>query len=67
MERITTEKPREIIEDFAKEILKRRMQTVKPSKEVINFRDDMLNGIERHVWQVPINLLRGCLKTIFFT
>ena len=58
MARITTENPREIVEDFAKEILKRRMKTVKPSKEVINFRDDMLNGIERDVWQVPIDLLR---------
>lgn len=58
MARITTEFTRQIIEDFAEEIRNRRSQTAKPTKEVINFRDDMLNGIERDVWQVPIELLR---------
>lgn len=58
MARLTTEGTRQIIEDFAEEIRDRRSQTAKPTKEVINFRDDMLNGIERDVWQVPIELLR---------
>ena len=58
MARITKEVTRQIIEDFAEEIMDRRSQTAKPTKEVINFRDDMLGGFEREVWQVPIDLLR---------
>ncbi len=58
MARITTEVTREIIEDFAKEIQRKRTHTAKPSKEVINFRDDKLSGTERDVWKVPIDLLR---------
>ncbi len=45
-----TTKPvtREIIEDFAKEIRERKRPTVKPSKEVINFRTDRNDGFELH-------------------
>ena len=58
MARITKEVTRQIIEDFATEIRDRRSGTAKPTKEVINFRNDMLAGFERDVWQVPIDLLR---------
>ena len=49
---------RVIIDDFAKEVREKRMQSAKPSKEVINFRTDVKDGIERLVWQVPIEILR---------
>jgi hypothetical protein len=55
---MTKPSPREIIEDFAKEIRERRLKTAKPSKEVINFRDDVSAGHEREVWRVPIQILR---------
>jgi len=58
MPRITKQKLREIIEDFAKEIVERQLDTVKPSKTVINFRTDRVDGIERPVYRVPIELLR---------
>jgi hypothetical protein len=54
----TVSKNREIIEDFAKEIRKRKSDGPKPSKEVINFRNDLKTGRERTVYQVPIELLR---------
>jgi len=55
---MTKPPPREIIDDFAKEIRERRLKTAKPSTEVINFRDDVLAGRERDVWRVPIEILR---------
>ncbi len=58
MTAITKPITREIIDDFAKEIRERRQQTVKPSKEVINFRTDKVDGVERDVWRVPIEILR---------
>lgn len=58
MARITAEAPREIVEDFAKEIQRRKTGTGRPSKEVINFRDDKVRGTERDVCRVPIDLLR---------
>lgn len=58
MGRITTSATREIIDDFAKEIRHRRMQTAKPSKAVINFRTDVRDGVERDIWRVPVELLR---------
>lgn len=58
MARITTEVTRDIIEDFAEQIRMRRTPTAKPSKHVINFRDDRRLGTEREVWQVPVDLLR---------
>jgi len=58
MPAITKPVTREIIEDFAKEIRARRVQTAKPSKTVINFRTDVKDGIERTVWRVPIGILR---------
>jgi hypothetical protein len=58
MPEITKPPVREIIEDFAKEIRERRMETAKPSRTVINFRTDIQDGIERTIWRVPIDLLR---------
>ena len=55
---ITKPAPREIIDDFAKEVREKRLGTVKPSKEVINFRTEIVDGFERDVWRVPINILR---------
>lgn len=57
MAAITTPKSREIIDDFAKEIKKRARPTAKPSKDVINFRTDMKDGIERPICRVPIDIL----------
>jgi hypothetical protein len=58
MAAITKPVAREIIDDFAKEIRERRMQTAKPSNTVINFRTDIKDGIERIIWRVPIDILR---------
>jgi hypothetical protein len=58
MAAITKAKCREIIEDFAHEVRSRRMSGPKPSKEVINFRNDLKDLIERDVYQVPIEILR---------
>lgn len=58
MPAITKPKAREIIDDFAKEIRQKRVQTAKPSKAVINFRTDVQDGVERIVWRVPIGILR---------
>ena len=55
---ISKPKTREIISDFAKEIKQRKQKTVKPSKAVIDFRRDVLDGVERDVWLVPIEILR---------
>lgn len=57
MEPITISKFREIIDDFAKEINRRRTK-VSPPKTMIYFRNEHIKGIERDVWEVPIELLR---------
>lgn len=58
MEPITTSKFREIIDDFVQEIITRRTVSRPPRKAVIYFRDEHLKGIERDVYEVPIELLR---------
>ena len=58
MPAITKPKLRDIIDDFVQEIRDKRMQTVKPTKAVINFRTDIKDGIERPIWRVPIEILR---------
>jgi hypothetical protein len=58
MAAITKPVTREIVDDFAKEIRERRVPTAKPSKDVINFRTEMRDGVERTVYRVPIDLLR---------
>jgi hypothetical protein len=52
---ITQDKPREIIEDFARA---KKTSTAKPAKTVINFRNEKRNNFERDIVVVPINLLR---------
>ena len=58
MPAITKSKTREIIDDFAKEISQRKLPSAKPSKIVINFRNDVLDKYERDIVKVPIDLLR---------
>jgi hypothetical protein len=58
MERLTQEKTRVIIGDFAKAISTRKVPCRKPQKYVINFRDEVNRGFERDGWLVPIELLR---------
>jgi hypothetical protein len=58
MTAMSTEAPRIIIEDFAKEIREKKRPGPKPSKDVINFRNEMRLGTERDVEYVPVNLLR---------
>ena len=58
MPSITKPSSREIIDDFAQEVREKRLKTVKPSKEVINFRTEVTDGSERDVWRVPIEILR---------
>jgi len=58
MAKITQSATREIIEDFAEEIRKRKVGPSKPSLTVINFRTDVREGKERPIYSVPIGLLR---------
>lgn len=58
MPRIAEGAKREIVEDFARVIRQKRTTGPKPATEVINFRDERRNNIERSVYQVPIGLLR---------
>lgn len=52
------DKTREIIDDFAAAINTRKTKGPKPTKHVINFRTELSNGIERDVYEVPLELLR---------
>lgn len=58
MNKITQSAVREIIDDFADEIQRRILRSTKPSKTVINFRNDIIDGNEREIVKVPIGLLR---------
>jgi hypothetical protein len=58
MPAITTEAPRVIIEDFAKIIREKKTKGPKPEKDVINFRSEKRDGIERDIESVPVSLLR---------
>ena len=51
-------KAREIIDDFAKAINKKKQSGAAPKKGVINFRNERTLGIERPIYYVPIELLR---------
>lgn len=56
---ITKPIEREIIENFVKEInRKKRYDVIKPKKMVIFFRNEHLKNIERMIYEVPIELLR---------
>ena len=58
MPELTRSRTREIIDDFAKEIQERKIKSAKPSKTVINFRNDIIDRYERDIVKVPIDLLR---------
>jgi hypothetical protein len=55
---ITQDKPREIVEDFARAIREKKTRTAKPALHVINFRNEKQSNVERPVEVVPIDLLR---------
>ena len=55
---ITTNAKREIIEDFARAIREKKTLGAKPAMTVINFRNEKLDGIERPIERVPLDLLR---------
>lgn len=55
---ITQDKQREIVTDFARVILEKKTKTARPTKAVINFRDDKLRNNERDIEVVPIDLIR---------
>ncbi|MDD5464901.1 MAG: hypothetical protein PHP73_00940 [Candidatus Omnitrophica bacterium] len=57
MAKLTKPIVREIIDDFVQEIERRKTKGPKPSKEVINFRNELKTGFERDVWLVPAELL----------
>jgi len=56
--KISTDETRKIVEDFAREISIKKRPGAKPEKTVIEFRNDRINGIEREIFNVPINILR---------
>jgi hypothetical protein len=58
MPRIATDAARVIVEDFRKIIQQKKTGGPKPAKDVINFRNEKKDGIERLVELVPLNLLR---------
>ena len=58
MPAITQPTTRDIISDFAVEISKRQVTSAKPSKAIINFRNDLVDKFERDIVKVPIDLLR---------
>ena len=58
MPAITQPATREIINDFAEEIRKRKIKSAKPSKTIINFRNDLVDKCERDIVKVPNDLLR---------
>lgn len=55
---ITKDKTREIIESFEEEIWERKQPGPKPQKWVINFRNERRDGIEREVFNIPLDYLR---------
>ncbi len=58
MTKIIRDQERLIIDDFVKEIERKRTQTAKPTKSVIDFRNERADNFERDVWVVPTSLLR---------
>ncbi len=55
---ITTDRKREIVDDFARAIREKKTHGAKPEKTVINFRTERIDGFERPIERVPIDLLR---------
>jgi hypothetical protein len=58
MPRISVDAKREIVEDFARVISEKKTEGPRPATAVINFRDEKRNRTERHVYLLPITLLR---------
>jgi len=58
MTKITKDQEREIIEDFVNEIERKKRQTAKPTKHVIDFRNERSSNFEREIYEVPTNILR---------
>ena len=58
MPALSQSKTREIIEDFAEEIRRKKNLGAKPSKTIINFRNEVVERIEREIVSVPVELLR---------
>lgn len=58
MTKISTSSKRKIIKSFVDEIKKRTIRGAKPSKVVIEFRNERQNGTEREVVEVPTEILR---------
>ena len=58
MNPINVAPPRKIIQNFANEINRRKTPGPKPSKTVIDFRNELKSGMERDIFFVPIELLR---------
>lgn len=56
--KITTDKERKIIDDFAKEIADKKELGSKPEDTVIEFRNDRIIGKTRPIFLVPTKLLR---------
>lgn len=55
---ITTDRTREIVDDFAQVIREKKTRGAKPEKAVINFRTERIDSVERPVERVPLELLR---------
>ncbi|MBE0427061.1 MAG: hypothetical protein IBX72_10525 [Nitrospirae bacterium] len=58
MDKHTKPAAREIIDDFAVEIERRKQPGPRPQKTVIDFRNERKDGIEREIYYVPVELLR---------
>lgn len=58
MDDISAPKLRTIIKDFAKDIQRKKISDVKPSKIIIRFRTDEKDRIERDIVKVPLECLR---------
>lgn len=58
MTHIMKDKVRDIIDDFAKEIREHSTKSQKPTKTIIDFRNDVAANHERDIVSVPIKLLR---------
>lgn len=58
MSDIKTDAHREIVRDFAEQIKQRTKRNIKPSKIVIEFRNERKDNCERDIVQVPTEVLR---------
>src|SRR5438034_46182 len=58
MPRIAVDSQREIVEDFARLVREKQARGPKPSTEVIHFRNEKKDQVERDVVLVPVELLR---------